>query len=84
MTKKRFSYLEEILSENPSDHPTIVLSQINFGELKHLVDFMYAGEVAVDQNNLNNLLVNDLCNVCKGLHKLWSLFSPFLAKTLAF
>jgi len=50
-------YLEEILSQNPSDHPTIVLSQINFKELKHLVDFMYAGEVAVDQNNLNCLLV---------------------------
>ena len=46
------------MSQNPSDHPTIVLSQINFSELKHLVDFMYAGEVAVDQNSLNNLLVS--------------------------
>ncbi len=51
-------YLEEILSQNPSDHPTIVLSQIKFNELKHLVDFMYAGEVAVEQNNLNILLVS--------------------------
>ncbi|CAB4066536.1 unnamed protein product [Lepeophtheirus salmonis] len=39
-------YLEEILEENPSDHPTIVLSQIVFEDLKLLIDFMYAGEVS--------------------------------------
>ena len=38
-------YLERILDQNPSDHPTIVLSHIKFNELKHLVEFMYSGEI---------------------------------------
>jgi hypothetical protein len=33
-------YLEDVLVDNPSDHPTIVLSQINFVELQLLVEFM--------------------------------------------
>lgn len=48
--------MEEILRSNPSDHPTIVLSEINSSELIHLVDFMYSGEVAVDQEKLPKLL----------------------------
>ena len=36
-------YLEKILEQNPSDHPTIVLSHIKFNELKYLVEFMYSG-----------------------------------------
>ena len=39
-------YLERILEQNPSDHPTVVLSHINFNELKYLVEFMYSGKVS--------------------------------------
>ena len=36
-------YLEKVLAMNPSDHPTVVLSNIKYKELKLLVDFMYSG-----------------------------------------
>ena len=61
------SYLEEILTENPSEHPTIVLSQINYEELKHLVDFMYSGEVAVETDKLGKLLEAARILKIKGL-----------------
>ena len=40
-------YLERILEQNPSDHPTIVLSHIKFNELKYLVEFMYSGNYLI-------------------------------------
>ncbi len=45
-------YLEEILSSSSSSSSSsvvVVLSQIGHRELELLVDFMYAGEVAVEQ-----------------------------------
>ena len=62
-----YRYLEEILTENPSEHPTIVLSQINHEELKHLVDFMYSGEVAVETDKLGKLLEAARILKIKGL-----------------
>ena len=59
--------MEEILTENPSEHPTIVLSQINYEELKHLVDFMYSGEVAVETDKLGKLLEAARILKIKGL-----------------
>jgi hypothetical protein len=64
-----FRYLEEILDQNPSDHPTVVLSQIMYNELKHLVDFMYTGEVAVEQDNLAKLLEAANILQIKGLYE---------------
>ena len=40
-------YLEKVLAMNPSDHPTVVLSNIRYKELKLLVDFMYSGRGGV-------------------------------------
>ena len=60
-------YLEDILAANPSDHPTIVLSQIRSEELCLLVDFMYAGEVAVEQEKLPKLLEAARILKIKGL-----------------
>ncbi|XP_040570896.1 uncharacterized protein [Lepeophtheirus salmonis] len=62
-------YLEEILEENPSDHPTIVLSQIVFEDLKLLIDFMYAGEVSVEQARLVRLLDAAKILKIKGLYE---------------
>ena len=64
-----FRYLERILDQNPSNHPTVVLSQIQHNELKHLVEFMYSGEVAVEQESLPKLL--EAANVLqiKGLYE---------------
>jgi hypothetical protein len=60
-------YLEEILSANPSDHPTIVLSQVLHSDLRLIVDFMYSGEVAVEQARLPRLLEAARMLKIKGL-----------------
>jgi len=62
-------YLQKILALTPSDHPTIVLSNLMYRELKLLVDFMYSGEIAVDQPLLAGLL--DAANwlQIKGLYE---------------
>ncbi|CAB4068624.1 unnamed protein product [Lepeophtheirus salmonis] len=62
-------YLEDILSNNPSDHPTIVLSQIYYNDLKLLIDFMYAGEVFVEQDCLVKLLDAAKVLKIKGLYE---------------
>ena len=56
-------YFEEILRQNPSEHPTIVLSQINYEEIRALVDFMYLGEVSIATDKLATLL--EAANVLK-------------------
>ena len=61
------SYLEEVLASNPSDHPTVIFSHIKFSELKLVVDFMYAGEVAVEQARLSKLLEAARAMKIKGL-----------------
>ena len=43
------AYLERLLAVTPSEHPTVVLANVRYKELKLLVDFMYCGEVAVGQ-----------------------------------
>ena len=62
-------YLEKILEQNPSDHPTVVLSQINHHELSYLVEFMYTGEVAVEQEHLTKLLEAAKILQIKGLYE---------------
>ena len=62
-----FRYLEDVLVENPSYHPTIVLSQINHEELKLLVEFMYTGEVSVATDKLGRLLEAAKILKIKGL-----------------
>ncbi|KRT81876.1 BTB domain-containing protein, partial [Oryctes borbonicus] len=51
------SYFDELLSGiSPLQHPVIFLNGVSFWVLKCLVDFMYAGEVHIEQNKLENLL----------------------------
>jgi len=50
------AYLERVLAVTPSEHPTIVLSNIRYKELKLLVDFMYSGEIAVGQAQFPGLM----------------------------
>lgn len=50
-------YFDEILSSiAPNQHPVIFLKDIPFWILKSLCDFMYAGEVHIDQSKLEELL----------------------------
>ena len=59
--------MEAILAANPSDHPTVVLSQVLDEDLRLIVDFMYSGEVAVDQSRLPRLLEAARMLKIKGL-----------------
>jgi len=62
-------YLEKVLAMNPSDHPTVVLSNIRYKELKLLVDFMYSGEIAVDQQQFPVLLEAAKSLKIRGLYE---------------
>ncbi|CAA9993385.1 unnamed protein product [Nesidiocoris tenuis] len=50
------SYLEELLSQNPCQHPIVFMRDLKFWELQALVEFMYSGEVNVTQDKLPSLL----------------------------
>lgn len=50
-------YFEEVLSGiSPFQHPVLFMKDIPFWVLKSLCDFMYAGEVHIFQNKLEELL----------------------------
>lgn len=49
-------YFQELLSNTPDTHPIIFFKDVQLAELQALLDFMYQGEVSVDQKRLNSLL----------------------------
>jgi hypothetical protein len=49
-------YLERLLLEIPCTHPIIFLSDMRMWELQALVEFMYRGEVYVEQQQLAKLM----------------------------
>jgi len=49
-------YFKTLLEENPSKHPIIILKDVPFGHLQAILEFMYAGEVNVGQDQLPELL----------------------------
>lgn len=50
------SYFEELLSQNPCQHPIVFMRDLKFWEVQALVEFMYSGEVNVAQEKLPSLL----------------------------
>lgn len=51
----RFSFIEyemSIKQENPSKHPIIILKDVSYSHLQAILEFMYAGEVNVSQEQL--------------------------------
>ncbi|GAB0097914.1 hypothetical protein DMENIID0001_135960 [Sergentomyia squamirostris] len=51
------SYFEDLLEENPAQHPIIILPKdVKFWMLQTLVDFMYRGEVSVPEDVFEDLL----------------------------
>ncbi|KAK4878681.1 hypothetical protein RN001_011187 [Aquatica leii] len=62
------AYFEEILADiTPMQHPVIILKSTPFWILRALIDFMYAGEVNIDQNKLPELLDTAESLKIKGL-----------------
>lgn len=40
---------------NPSKHVTVIMHNVEYELMKTLVDFMYLGEVLIDQSNVDRL-----------------------------
>lgn len=49
-------YFEMLFSTTPCTHPIVILRDVNWFELKSLVDFMYKGEINVSQEQIGPLL----------------------------
>ncbi|XKL59476.1 hypothetical protein PGB90_000492 [Kerria lacca] len=49
-------YFKALLQENPSKHPIIILKDVPFNHLEAILEFMYAGEVNVSQEQLSAFL----------------------------
>ncbi|CAG2063924.1 unnamed protein product [Timema podura] len=49
-------YFEQLLSDNPCQHPIIIMKDSTFWEIQALVHFMYCGEVNVAKDKLSSLL----------------------------
>ena len=45
-------YFQAVFASHPAKHPIIILKDVRYADLKALLDFMYRGEVAVDQDRL--------------------------------
>ncbi|XP_013105216.2 modifier of mdg4 isoform X1 [Stomoxys calcitrans] len=50
------SYFKEIFTENPHPHPVIIFKFIKFEDLNSIIEFMYQGEVNVQQEALQSFL----------------------------
>jgi len=54
--------IRNILKENLKENPLIFISGVNYGDLQNLIDFMYQGEINVEEESLDSFLslVEDL------------------------
>ena len=49
-------YFQKLFMDNPCQHPIVILRDVDFDDLKFVVDYMYKGEVNVTQNQLSSIL----------------------------
>ncbi|XP_063696274.1 protein tramtrack, beta isoform-like isoform X1 [Culicoides brevitarsis] len=49
-------YFQQIFTNHPEKHPIVILKDVPFADMKCLLDFMYRGEVSVDQERLTAFL----------------------------
>ena len=49
-------YFQSMFYNTPDKHPVVFLKDVRYEEMKALLEFMYRGEVSVDQENLTSLL----------------------------
>lgn len=61
------AYFKALFVDHPTRHPIVVLKDVQFSELRDLVEFMYRGEVNVDHRQLSTLLKTAESLKVKGL-----------------
>ena len=50
-------YFQSLLLNNPCKHPIIILPRdVRYSDLRHVIEFVYKGEIDVAQEQLDNLL----------------------------
>ncbi|KAG4076101.1 hypothetical protein HA402_011447 [Bradysia odoriphaga] len=49
-------YFQALFVNHPEKHPIVILKDITYADMKSLLDFMYRGEVSVDQERLTAFL----------------------------
>jgi len=65
-------YFKNLFLRNPCKHPIVVLKDVQFKYMKLLLIFMYRGEVAVPQEDLNGLLKTARSLQVRGLSEMTS------------
>ncbi|XP_055841641.1 uncharacterized protein LOC129908860 isoform X2 [Episyrphus balteatus] len=61
------SYFQTLFTTNPCQHPIVILKDVQYDDLKTMVDFMYYGEVNVSQEQLPHILKTAEMLKIKGL-----------------
>ncbi|XP_063992380.1 protein bric-a-brac 1-like isoform X2 [Diachasmimorpha longicaudata] len=63
-------YFQELFENHSSKHPVIILNGVKYEDLQSMIEFMYNGEIRVEESELTDLLsiaealqVKGLCNV---------------------
>ncbi|XP_063696572.1 longitudinals lacking protein, isoforms H/M/V-like [Culicoides brevitarsis] len=64
------SYFQALFTANPCQHPIVILKDVQFNDLKTIVDFMYYGEVNVSTEQLPQILKTAETLKIKGLAEL--------------
>ncbi|XP_066143890.1 protein jim lovell isoform X1 [Euwallacea fornicatus] len=49
-------YFQTLFVNHPDKHPIVILKDVLYSDMKSLLDFMYRGEVSVDQDRLTHFL----------------------------
>lgn len=49
-------YFQALFINHPDKHPIVILKDVPYSDMKSLLDFMYRGEVSVDQDRLTHFL----------------------------
>ncbi|XP_064113328.1 uncharacterized protein LOC135219989 isoform X2 [Macrobrachium nipponense] len=60
-------YFKELLVAHPDKHPIVILKDVRYSELRTLIEFIYNGEVSVEQHDLAALLCTARELQIKGL-----------------
>ena len=50
------TYFRETFMENPCKHPVVIFKNVKFDDLANIVEFMYKGEVSINQESLSSFL----------------------------
>lgn len=70
-----FLLLQTLFVGHPDKHPIVILKDVPYADMRSLLDFMYRGEVSVDQDRLTAFL-----KVCMFiLLKILTIFFTFFA-----